>query len=149
MGAASLLQAERAGDFFAGTFRQKSRAQQMAHGMGGLVRVRAASRDPSLARRVPPHSAEQQEQPAHWLETPLAAPLRACSWQGRSRVQLPQGRIGERGVPHGLSAAASLLGSLEQGGGMGRGSLSPGSADLQPSLCNPGGVFKGQPTVET
>lgn len=111
---------------------------------GWLARAWAVSRDPSLAKRVPPHTAERQEQPADGLETPLAPPATARSWQGRSRARLPQGWIREGGFLHVLSA--TVEGSPEQGGRMGRGSLSLGSAN--PPLCNPGGVFKGQPTVE-
>lgn len=37
-------------------------------------------------------------------------------------------------------------GALEQGEGVGRGSLSPGSAD--PVLCNPGEIFYRQTAVE-
>lgn len=145
MEAPALPQAEQA----AGFARRKVQAAEPDSANGvlfmtleGLLKAQAVSGEsPTMLCRVARAASTPAGNTPHSLTT-------VCSWQGKSKAQVPQGRTGEGVFPHVLSGAMSLLGSLEQGRGMGRGSLSPGSPDPPPSLCNPGGVFQGHTTIK-
>lgn len=96
VGAASLLQGRVGREFkyCLFTFRQKSQAQLMlcCSWCGGICKSRHSARDPSLAES-PPHTAEQQEQPAHRLETPLPPPHQTISRAQPLQAWIRQGRF--------------------------------------------------------
>lgn len=105
---------------------------------GGLARARAVpGTQTSLSA---PHTLQSSKssQYSSWKHPSLLS-TREDQGLSPSRAGSDKG-----GFSHVLCTAVSLLGSMDQGGGMGRGSLSSGRGDAP--FCNPRGFFSRQRT---
>lgn len=102
--------------------------------------VRATAVPETQASLSPCHTLQCSESSQHtgWKHPPLL-PTRGDQGLSPSRAG-----SNKRGFSRALCAATFRLGSVDQGGGMGRGSLSSGSVD--PPFCNPRGFFNRQST---